>query len=38
MVTLLERYNIDTFGLNAVVIGASISSNSSASLVVSGRS
>ncbi|HDU3799055.1 TPA: bifunctional methylenetetrahydrofolate dehydrogenase/methenyltetrahydrofolate cyclohydrolase, partial [Klebsiella pneumoniae] len=23
IVTLLERYNIDTFGLNAVVIGAS---------------
>lgn len=25
IVTLLERYNIDTYGLNAVVIGASIS-------------
>ncbi|VTP64784.1 Bifunctional protein FolD [Leclercia adecarboxylata] len=23
IVTLLERYNIDTYGLNAVVIGAS---------------
>ncbi|XPE61298.1 tetrahydrofolate dehydrogenase/cyclohydrolase catalytic domain-containing protein [Shigella flexneri] len=27
IVTLLERYNIDTFGLNAVVIGALISSS-----------
>ena len=26
IVTLLERYNIDTYGLNAVVVGASTSS------------